>query len=150
VTSRRSIAAGGAAVAVVLATVTAPQANAAGGLADWLTKASVQVTEIHKAETDAVAAIKVEDQIDFTGLEAACRRLETANTALAKTLPTPDPPLTAEVQQAVDNFESATQSCSQAVRTKDTATVNQFGKYLTAAERHLVKADAIIVKLPPG
>ena len=134
----------------MLTTAAAPQANAAGGLADWLTKASVQVTEIHKAEGDAITAIQVDGPIDFTAIEVACRKLESANTAFSKTLPTPDPKLTAEIQQAVDNFESATQSCGAATQAHLLDKLKEFLTYLRKAERHLASADAIVVKLPPS
>ena len=130
--------------------ITAPAANAEAGLADWLTKASVQLAEIHQAEGDALTVLQAEGSIDYAALQPVCTRLANANTAFKETLPTPDPKLTAEVQQAVDNFESAAQSCALAISAHDDDKVREFVLYMKRAERHLANADAIVVTLPPS
>ncbi|MGH3966865.1 MAG: hypothetical protein ACRDTV_01755 [Mycobacterium sp.] len=136
-------AAGAAAVAaVVLTTGSAPNANAQAGLADWLSKAAPHVEDIHKAENAAYA-----DGGDNDKLRADCTQLREANDALAGVMPTPDPKLTVEVQQAIDNFSSAWDSCATYLDTHNTDKRTEFWSFVRAAEHHLSSADTVLVGL---
>ena len=68
-------------------------------------------------------------------------------------MPAPDPKLTAEVQQAIDNFDSTSQSCGEAF-TQSTpaatgAKLDDFISFLRTAEQHLSSADTVLVALAP-
>ena len=157
----RRLAAGGAGAIVVgfLATAGMPTASAQPELAGWLSKAIAPVSEIHTLESDALAAI-VADPIDVATLETACTRLDDARRALQGQMPTPDQQLTVEIQQAIDNFETAAQDCGEVVafrpdpnksdedNNNDLNDINlYFQERLNEAEEHLVRADAIIGEL---
>jgi hypothetical protein len=145
---RRTFRAGGAAaaVAVVLAATVPPIANAANPMADWLTKASEPILNIHRAEDEAMSALRSNKPLDLDKLKTACTHLGDANRALQNVMPTPDPNLTAEVQQAVDNFETAADVCPK-IKAKKDDNQQEFQSSLFQAEQHLAKGDAILVKL---
>jgi hypothetical protein len=145
---RRRLRVGGAAAAfaVVFAAAQPPLANAASPLADWLTKASQPISNIHRAEDEAMTALRSNKPLDLEKLKNACTQLGDANGALQKVMPTPDPNLTAEVQQAVDNFETAADVCPK-IKAKKDDNQQEFMSSLYDAEQHLAKADAILVKL---
>ena len=157
----RRLAAGGAGALVVgfLASAGMPTASAQAELAGWLSKANVPVSEIHTLESDALAAI-VADPIDVAKLETACTRLDDARRDLQGQMPTPDQKLTVEVQQAIDNFETAAQDCEKVVafrpdpnksdedNNNDLYNISGDFQYdLMTADQYLVRADAIIVDL---
>ncbi len=138
-------ASAGAVFAVVLAIVSAPTARAQAPLADWLTRADPHVQDIHKAENAVFAVIEAPGSIDGDKLRASCAALHGANEALRGVMPAPDPKLTVEVQQAIDNFDSALQSCNEAF---DTGRLSkEFVFYLESAEQHFSGADTILVGL---
>jgi hypothetical protein len=144
----RTVTAGAAVAAFVVGVATAQSslANAANPLADWLTRASEPMSNIHRAEDDALTALRSNKPIDFDKLKAACTQLGDADRALQNVMPTPDPNLTAEVQQAVDNFETAADVCPK-IKAKKDDNQQEFMTSLYDAEQHLAKADAILVKL---
>ena len=157
----RRLAAGGAGAIVVgfPATAGMPTASAQPELAGWLSKAIVPVSKIHTLESDALAAI-VADPIDVAKLETACTGLNDARRTSQGQMPTPDEQLTVEIQQAIDNFETAAQDCGHVVAFRpdpnksDEANnfdlnymLGEFQYDLTEAEQHLVRADAIIGEL---
>lgn len=147
--SRKGFAGGvGAIVAAVLATGPAPTARAQAPLADWLSRAAVHVQDIHKAENAAFAVIAAPGSIDGDKLRADCTQLHDANEALRGVMPAPDPKLTVEVQQAIDNFDNALQSCSAAFDTGNLS--KDFVYYLETAEQHFASADTILVALAPA
>jgi hypothetical protein len=145
---RHTFTAAGAAAAfvVIFATTQPPLATAADPLADWLTRASDPISNIHRAEDQAMTALRSNKPLDLEKLKGACTQLSDANGALQKVMPTPDPNLTAEVQQAVDNFETAADVCPK-IKAKKDDNQQEFMKSLYDAEQHLAKADAILVKL---
>jgi hypothetical protein len=140
------IAGGAAAAFVVLFATAEPHANAADALADWLTRASEPISNIHRAEDEAMSTLRSNKPIDFDKLKAACIQLGDADRALQTVMPTPDPNLTAEVQQAVDSFETAAEVCPK-IKAKKDDNQQEFMKSLFEAEQHLAKADGILVKL---
>jgi hypothetical protein len=146
-----SIALAAAAVTVgVLATGPAAMAGTRTDLADWLSKAAVHIEAIHKAESDAYAVIAKPGHIDDDKLKVTCDQLHDANEALREVMPTPNPQLTVEVQQAVDNFDSASESCATYFGVGDDAKLNDFWALSRTAEQHLSSADTILVALNPA
>jgi hypothetical protein len=141
----RAVAAVGT-LAVVGAITQAPPAYAADPLADWLTRASEPISNIHRAEDEALTVLRSNKPIDFDKLKTACAQLSDADRALQNVMPTPDPNLTAEVQQAVDGFETAADVCPN-IKAKKDDNQKEFMTALYESEQHLAKADAILVKL---
>lgn len=136
-----------------------PTAGAQNELAGWLSKAIVPVSDIHKAESDALAA-DLADPVDTVKLQAACTRLNDANHMLGAQMPPPDTKLNVEVQQAIDNFETAAQACTDVIAFRpdpkkseednDEALGELSGNFRVAlidAEQHLAAADAIVLSL---
>lgn len=127
-----------------------PAANAQNDqLATWLSNASAPVSTIHQAESTVLDVVLAKPR-DLTKLEPVCPQLNDAKSALSHQLPSPDPALTAEIQQAVDSFEDAAQSCKDAVadsgEQQDTD-VKALLSYLKVAEQHLSSADTIIAAI---
>ncbi|HEY7054200.1 MAG TPA: hypothetical protein VH496_19005 [Mycobacterium sp.] len=124
-----------------------PVANAqVDQIAGWLTKAYGPVSNIHQTEGTVLAAVFAKPPA-IDKLEPACGQLKDAKTALQGQLPSPDPKLTAEVQQAVDDFESAADSCSSAVKGRGStqkSDLKDVMSYLQAGEQHLASADTIL------
>jgi hypothetical protein len=118
-------------------------------LAGWLSKAAVPVSTIHEVEGEVINIVFAKPR-DLTKLEPVCPRLNDAKSALQSQLPSPDPALTAEIQQAVDNFEDAAQSCSSAVADnseKQVSDAKSLLSYLRKAEQHLASADNIVAAI---
>jgi hypothetical protein len=115
-------------------------------LPTWLTQAIVPVSDIHKAEFDVIRGPTAGGP---PKLAEACKELGTANAGLQKLMPTPNPELSAEVQQAIDGFETAVEFCPTAVKELNPDNFEALWNDLTAAEQHLASADAIIVSLYP-
>jgi len=136
-----------AAAAGLLATGPVAAAGSQTDLADWLSKAAVHIQAIHQAESDAYTVIAKPGHIDDDKLKASCDQLHDANEALREVMPTPNPQLTVEVQQAVDNFDSASESCAAYFGSGADAKLNEFWSLTRTAEQHLSSADAILVAL---
>ncbi|HZQ33349.1 MAG TPA: hypothetical protein VFB19_16665 [Mycobacterium sp.] len=142
---RIAIGVGAGLIASMLPAGVVPAADAAD-LAGWLSQATSHVSDIHLAESDALAAILAKP-FDGNKLQGACTRLGDANTALEQQMPAPDNKLNVEVQQALDNFESAAQYCPQLVASYSKDNVDQFESYLKLAEQHFGRADTILDSL---
>ncbi|OBH07187.1 hypothetical protein A5696_02310 [Mycobacterium sp. E2699] len=148
---RLPVGAAGLLCLALLTTAPPPTANAQVPLADWLSRSAVPVEGIHRAENDAFGVLQAEGPIDADQLQADCTGLHDANEGLRNGMPTPDPRLTVEVQQAIDNFDTAAQSCIEAVATHSMTKLDDFVSALKTAERHLSRADTILVALAaPG
>ena len=157
---RLAEACAGALVVGFLATAGMPTASANAELAGWLSKAIVPVSEIHRLESDALAAMAAKP-IDVAKLETARTHLDDARLTLQGQMPTPDTQLTVEIQQAIDNFETAAERCCGDIVAfrPDPNKLDEdnneafkdikadFLDPLTAAEEHLARADDIIVEL---
>jgi hypothetical protein len=142
----------GAVVLAVAGVLAAPEpaANAEVPLADWVSHVAPHVADIHKAENAAFAIIQAPGVIDGDKLQSNCTQLRDANERLRDGMPTPDPKLTVEVQQAIDNFDSASQSCIESVATRKMAKLDDFVSFLRTAEQHFSSADTILVALAPA
>lgn len=129
--------------------ITCPQAAATSqtDLADWLSKAAGHVEAIHKAENDAYSLIASRGHIDDDKLKVNCDQLRDATEALRDVMPSPNPTLTAEVQQAIDNFDSASESCAEYFGVRDADKLNEFWLRSRNGEQHLSSADSIVVSL---
>ncbi len=139
-----------AAAAALLASCPVAAATSQSDLADWLSRAAVHIEAIHKAENDAYTVIATRGQIDDDKLKVSCDQLRAANEALRDVMPSPNPDLTAEVQQAIDNFESASQSCTEYFfEAAADAKLNDFWSHTQDAEQHLSSADTVLVGLAP-
>ena len=146
-----SIALTAAAVAAgLLATAPVAAATSQTDLADWLSRAAVPIEAIHKAESEAYAVIAKPGRIDDDKLKTSCGQLHDANEALRSVMPTPNPQLTVEVQQAIDNFDSASESCTEYFGAGDDAKLNSFWSLSRDGEQHLSSADTILVGLSPS
>jgi hypothetical protein len=119
-------------------------------LADWLSRAAVHIEAIHKAESDAYTVIAKPGRIDDDKLKTSCDQLHGANEALRGVMPTPNPQLTVEVQQAIDNFDSASESCTEYLGAGDDAKLNSFWSFSRDAEQHLSSADTVLAGLSPS
>lgn len=142
----------GVVVLTVAGVLTGPQpaANAQVPLADWISHVAPHVEDIHKAENAAFAIIQAPGAIDGDKLRANCTQLHDANEGLRNGMPTPDPKLTVEVQQAIDNFDSASQSCLESVAMRSMVKLDDFVSFLRTAEQHFSSADTILVALAPA
>jgi hypothetical protein len=136
--------------AALLAGCPVAAATSQTDLADWLSKAAPHIEAIHKAESDAYSVIARPGRIDYDKLKTSCGQLHDANEALRSVMPTPNPQLTVEVQQAIDNFESASESCTEYFGAGDDAKLNSFWSLSRDAEQHLSSADTVLVGLSPS
>jgi len=138
------------AAAAMLATGPVAAATSQTDLADWLSRAALHIEAIHKAESEAYSVIARPGRIDDDKLKTSCGQLHDANEALRSVMPTPNPQLTVEVQQAIDNFDSASESCAEYFGAGDDANLNNFWLLSRDAEQHLSSADTILVGLSPS
>ena len=135
----------GAVAIGLLGAVAMPTAAAQGDpLADWLTATFEPVQAIHGAEG---AIMKAQDA---TAMKVACGKLDDARKSLQKQLPSPDSALNLEVQQAIDKFETAAESCTKVAETEGKEQKDNEAQMFTnldAGERHLVSADIVLAGL---
>ena len=125
-------------------------------LAEWLSKSVGPIGDVHEAESILFAAL-YEEKIDFAAIDDGCLRLGEANGLLPTLVPTPDSMLTAEVQQAIDDFDTASNTCNDffVVRRDPGETDEAFleslyhdlVRGLYRAEQHLANADGIVAEL---
>lgn len=153
-------------VGAVLATVVVFGPGAPAGaateaeLAEWLSKAFTPVSELHTVGGAALEALRTSD---MTSLAPTCPRLATATRQLQALVPTPEPALTAEMQQAVDDFETASVACDAVLAWRpDPERPNSANNEesldlrravvapLIAAELHLSSADAALTEIAKG
>lgn len=140
-----------------LLTVAAPAAAVTpAALAEWLARTRGPIDEMHSAESDVFEAIHTRTG-GVAGVLQACAALTEAHGRLPAVVPTPDPVLTAEMQQAIDDFETATEICNAFDVDEENHVEGDIGPYtslagdltraLLKAEQHLVKADVIVAEL---
>jgi hypothetical protein len=138
-----------ATAAALLAACPVAAATSQTDLADWLSRSAVHIEAIHKAESDAYAVIAKRGRIDDDKLKASCGQLHDANEALRDVMPSPNPQLTVEIQQAIDNFDTASESCEAYFGAGDAAKLNEFWSLSRDAEQHLSSADTVLLALTP-
>jgi hypothetical protein len=133
----------------LLGTVAMPTAAAENDqLAGWLTRTFEPVQAIHGAEGAVSDAL--DGGLDATKMQAACGKLDDARKSLQAQMPSPDSALNLEVQQAIDKFESAVESCTKALETKGKEQESNLVKMfmnLDVGEQHLVSADIVLAGL---
>lgn len=145
---------------IVLGPVPTAQAATEAELAEWLSTAFTPISELHTVGSAALDALRTSD---MTSLAPTCPRLATANRALGALVPTPEPALTVEIQQAVDDFDSASVACDAVLAwrpnpNRPDAANNAVSldlrravvTPLIAAELHLSSADAAITEIVKG
>ena len=81
---------------------------------------------------------------NLSALHDACTEMHTANEGMRSGIPTPDPRLTAALQGAIDDFDSAAHFCDQAVHAGNADLMSQAGTSLTRAGEHLQEAARIL------
>src|ERR671936_793366 len=81
---------------------------------------------------------------------AATSQTDLADWLSRAVVPTPNPQLTVEVQQAIDNFDSASEACTEYFGDGDDAKLNSFWSLSRDAEQHLSSADTVLVGLSPS
>lgn len=138
-----------------------PTANAQNDqLAAWLSRVFGPISTIHQVEGGLLDALGGQEP-DVAKLKVVCPQLNDGKSAVQAQLPSPDPKLTAEVQQAVDNFETAAmENCDAVVGWRPDPNknageneadrenlVNELWGSLGAAEKHLVSADTVLAGL---
>jgi hypothetical protein len=154
-----AVTAGATAAFVAIGTAPAASAHDAA-LAGWLTKAFDPIQQLHTAENALIPLLALDPNLgandpqkpieDVNALKQPCDQLKATNETMQGLLPTPDPGLTTEFQQAVDSIDTAVENCATAIRKKtrdrekvSDAVLGQLG----GAEAHLASADIILGKL---
>jgi hypothetical protein len=79
---------------------------------------------------------------DAAGMTTSCQQLHNAGQRLGATLPSPNSAVTSEMQGAVDNISTATNSCD-ALGTGQ-VDLNQFNSSINQATAHLLTAQHIL------
>jgi hypothetical protein len=118
-----------------------PNSGAGGGAATgWASKAGPPLHDIQAAMQSLTTAIKAQD---FDGLRTACGQLGNAGQRLGATLPSPDQELTSEIQAAVDDVATASNSCPAFGPGSGQAELSSLTSPLNEAMAHLSKAQQI-------
>src|ERR1700694_1257127 len=106
---------------------------------DWVSRAIPPFKDIHTAVTALYSAVNVQD---VGGMTTSCQQLQNAGQRLGATLPSPNPAARSEIQGAVDNVSTATNSCG-ALGTGH-ADLNQFNSDISQPMAQLGKAQQIL------
>jgi len=114
-----------------------PQANASGS---WASATQAPLHDLQNAVQALSDAMKAQD---MDGVKAACGQLNNAGQRLGATLPSPERALTSEVQAAVDDIGTASNSCSAFGPSGGIGDLDAFTSTLNDAWGHLGKAQQI-------
>ena len=105
---------------------------------------------LHFKET-AVALEKISQSSnaeDEAGLRSGCQQLHDTNSiGLQDDLPTPDRELTKEIQQMIDDMDTASHACMRFALARDPVDADNYQAYLARAVEHLHRAKAILTAL---
>jgi hypothetical protein len=82
---------------------------------------------------------------DLAGLMTGCQQLQDASVQLRATLPSPDPALTAAVEAAVADLETASNSCMAFGPNTTKADLEQFMSQVDRAKSHMDRATQIVL-----
>lgn len=116
--------------------------SATGELREWKARAAEHFTASAQALEQVSRAAEAEDE---AGLLSGCQQLHDANsTGLQQDLPTPDRRLTAELQQMIDDMNTATHSCLRFALSRKPAEADNYREYLARAMAHLQRAKATL------
>ena len=140
------IAAAVAAMAVAPAGTMTPTASAQADLPTWLSEAIVPVSDLHMAANEMLRTLASGGGAPLT---EACNKIGPPNAALQKLMPAPNPELTAEVQQAIDGFETLAENCPAVAEKPTQENINDYLDGMKSTEQHLASADAVILSLYP-
>lgn len=138
--------------------VAAPSSNAdAAALADWLGAFYPPIIEVHGVEHALMPILARQSQdkgpltpADLDVVAAQCKTLTGSFNGLQRALPTPDRDLTVEIQQAVDDIETAADECTRLTEQGESDRAVLRGAVLWPlwdAETYLASADLILTKL---
>ncbi len=130
------------AVAVLIAGGATPTA-AASGLSDWWSSNSASVHGLESAFEDAAISADAEN---VEGFQNACTRLQSATSAVSAALPTPDPALTAALQDAVGQYQQASQYCDAVGPAMDPFELSQSQSIMLAGIAQMDKAFSILAQ----
>ncbi|MDT5050374.1 MAG: hypothetical protein QOG75_6278 [Mycobacterium sp.] len=135
---------GSVAIVIVVGVIMAPHPASSG----WLSKATPPFQDIQRAGQSLSKALAAND---IAGVKTACRQLNGAGQRLGATLPSPDPALTSEVQAAVDEITTGSNSClSLDLGSAVQADIDRFSSHLKQAKAHLDRAQQIAQGTPAG
>jgi hypothetical protein len=122
-----------------------PAASAEVDLPTWLSEAIVPVSDLHNAANEVLRTARS----GGTPLTEACQKIGTPNAALQKLMPAPNPELTAEVQQAIDGFDTLAENCPVVAKKPSDENIKSLLDDMKSTEQHLSSADAVILSLYP-
>jgi hypothetical protein len=115
----------------------------------WASTAEPVYNDLQNAMRNLATAVNA-GNVD--GIQPACQELNGAAQRARATLPTPDPALTSEVQAAVDEITTATNSCLSIDLKSDKpipqADIDGFKSQLQQAGAHVRKAQTIVQSMP--
>jgi spermidine/putrescine-binding protein len=123
-----------------------PPASAEVDLPAWLSEAIVPVSDLHTAANEVFRTAR---NGGGTPLTEACKKIGAPNAALQKLMPAPNPELTAEVQQAIDGFDTLAENCPIVAKKPSDENIKAFLGDMKSTEQHLSSADAVILSLYP-
>lgn len=84
------------------------------------------------------------NRMDISGLRAVCRSLDTDTSRMRAALPSPDPELTAELNLALDDFETSAAACIRGATTLDSTDLRTAGVRISSGGEHMAAAGRIL------
>lgn len=124
---------------------TATTPSIARQIEEWKARAGDHFTVSGKALEDISRSSAVGDE---AGLWSGCQQLHDTNSiGLQEDLPTPDRMLTAELQQMIDDMNSAAHACLRFVLARNPVEADVYQNYLARAIDHLLRAKVILSTL---
>jgi hypothetical protein len=121
---------------------TSSTSSRADAIRDWETVAGDNFRQSAAALQKVSEASSAEDEV---GLRSGCQQLHDANSiGLQDDLPTPDRELTSELQQMIDDMNTATHACLRFALARNAADADTYQEYLGRAVEHLQRAKVIL------
>lgn len=96
-------------------------------MSEWMKTAATPVGDVGDA---LIAVGQAMQDVDYGAIRATCPDLRAASDALDRALPSPDPEVTSALQDAVDNWRSLSQMCSNIAPPVSDAEMQQMNEYL--------------------
>lgn len=116
---------------------TAPSEDAELTMREWMAGAADPVGEIG----DALIAVGEAMQAgDYATTRAKCPDLRAASDKLERTLPAPNPEVTAALQDGIDNYRSLVQLCANVDPTMSDAEIAQMESYIDVGSSRMCDA----------
>lgn len=128
--------------ALPASTTTTSRADA---IREWESLAGAHFTESAAALEKISQSSSAEDEV---GLQQGCQQLHDTNSlGLQADLPTPDRSLTNEIQQMIDDMNSATHACLRFALARNPVDADTYQDYLARAVEHLQRAKVLLTAL---